>query len=459
MTRQWINGIYNRTYADVMEAQSNPENWNSRGCWNATDLNRIENNTAYCIEWMLYKKIILSAPSITIREDNYWTMGKIPTKDEIDRIINNVRVLIDLSKINPDIAEELPTLYAATQINYILANEIEYALELIHDQLEIPDNIWHIAIENGVITTIERLDETTELINKNEAWAAEDEIITIRGVEYGENAQYQTFTYWSGEPEDLGLLTDDEAQVTTFIMPYRDVEFTANFRTEVPRKLKIIDGYISLNEDPTTTNGPTERIYYPGDSVMIIARIAPYGKAFYDWLGPEEALENITGVTDNEHPSVIWLVMPDCDVELTANYIEVGEHSVTVNQGNGSGWYSTGEEVTIYADTPEGYSFSHWSGNTSYLSDITMSYQTFTMKDKNISFTAHFVRAAIYRNVQMVDGLILVDGEEFEEVDGVLQYRTYTLIPNPPGENYGLDYWSLSGNRNYPRKFIHSRKW
>ena len=138
MTRTWINAIYDRTYGSVQAVQYDPYQENPKGCWNAVDLNRIEKNTAYCAEYMLEKKIVRTPPSITVRENDYWTGDMIPTQTEIARIINNVKTLITPSSSNPAIADRLPSIYVSTQINYVLANQIEYALELIHNQPKLP---------------------------------------------------------------------------------------------------------------------------------------------------------------------------------------------------------------------------------------------------------------------------------------------------------------------------------
>ena len=87
---------------------------------------------------MLEQKIVRTPPGITVKENDYWQSNIIPTKAEIDRIINNVKLLITLSSSNPAIADQLPTIYAATQINYVLANQIEFALALMHNQPKLP---------------------------------------------------------------------------------------------------------------------------------------------------------------------------------------------------------------------------------------------------------------------------------------------------------------------------------
>lgn len=442
MTRTWIDAIYNRTYGDVQSVQYNPNQQNPKGCWNAADLNRIEKNTAYCAEWMLEKKIVRTPPEIIVYENNYWTGDMIPTKTDIDRIINNVRLLVNLSSTNPAIADRLPTFYSATQINYILANQIEYALDLMHNQPKLPLEYWQVTINNGIVTSIVRDDGTTEIINSNEALVAEDEVVNILGVEYGDYPQNQVFLYWSGGAEDIGLLDDYESKQTSFVMPYRAVELTATFRTYTPKTLTITNGYISTNNDPTAESGPTTGTYFAGDQVMIIANVASSGKAFYEWRGTQEALENMTGVNS----STVILTMPDTNVSLSSFYINAGQHNVTVTNGLGSGNYNYGDYVTISANSPQShYVFANWSGSTGYLSDIYNPIQSFYMSDTNIWFTANYTYVYSYNTVQVVDGYISISGENVSQAENLREQSEQTLIPTPPDASQGLDYWSISG--------------
>lgn len=448
MTKEWIPAIYDRTYGHVQDVALNPDQKNPKGCWNAVDLNRIENNIAYCAEYMYEQKIVHTPIAIVGPSFEKWTGDMIPTKVEIDRILNNARLLVELSRNNPAIANELPTIYAATQINYILANDIEHALELIHTQPKLPLEYFEVKINNGVILNVLRTDGSTEQIGSNTALVAEDEIVTIRGVEYGEYSQYQTFTYWSGQAEDIGLLDNYEIQQTFFTMPYRNLELTANFETNILRTLTITNGYISTNKDPTAESGPSTSTYLAGEEIMIIANVAPSGKAFYEWLGTKQALDNIVGVTSAEDPSTAILTMPDCDVTLEPHFINAGQHRVTVTNGTGGGLYNYKDRVSISATIPNHYGFDSWSGDTSYLSDIYSSYQSFEMGDMNISFRANYSYRYSYNDVQVINGLIRVNNQNVDKATGLKESNSYTLIPTPPDASQGIDYWSVEGLGN-----------
>ena len=447
MIRTWIEPIYDRTLGSVKAVQIDPDQENPKGCWNDIDLNRLEKNTAYCAEWMVQQKIVRTAPDIEVYENNYWQKNMVPTKTEIDRIVSNIKQLVDLSKRNPAIADQLPNIYAsATQPNYVLANQLEFALYLMHDQPKLPLDYWNVEIVNGIITQIVRDDGTTERINASTALVAEDEVVTIRGVPYGEFAQYQSFRDWSGNAQDLLLLRpDSETQEATFTMPYRDISYTANFETHIPRTLTITNGYISTSGSPTASSGPSTATYFAGQEVMIIATVAPFGMEFYEWQGTSEALSQIVGVTTAEDPSVSILTMPDCDVNLTAFYRDAAGHYLTVNGGTGGGIYKYGTSVHISASVPSHYRFSYWSGNTSYLTDIHSSYGSFTMPDTALTFTAHFEYVYSYNSVQVIDGLITVNNSNVEQASGLRQSTSYTLVPTPPDSSQGILNWTIEG--------------
>lgn len=447
MTREWIEPIYDRTLGSVKAVQIDPDQENPKGAWNDTDLNRLEKNTAYCAEWMVQQKIVRTAPDIEVYENNYWQKNMVPTKTDIDRIVSNVKQLVDLSKNNPAIVDQLPNIYtSATQPNYVLANQLEFALDLMHNQPKLPLDYWTVEVTNGIITQVIRDDGTTEYINNNTALVAEDEIVTIRGVPYGEYASYQTFSNWSGIAQDLILLQPDSVtQEVTFTMPYRDVSYSANFETHIPRTLTITNGYISVNKDPTASSGPSTGTYFAGDEIMIIADIASFGMSFYEWRGTESALSKLAGVTTEEDPSVSTLTMPDENVTLEPFYVDAAGHLLTVNNGTGGGIYKYGENVSISATVPDHSQFSYWSGDTSYLTDINSQYQSFMMPDCALTFTAHSDYMYSSNEVQVIDGLIRVNGNDVARASELRQASSYVLVPTPPDNSQGIQYWSIEG--------------
>ena len=99
---EWIEPIYDRTYGDVQILEMDTTNSNTKGAYNYTDLNRIEQDTKYCMEYMVDHKIIRVPPSMAIKMN--WIETDIPTRDDMIRIVRNVMILMDSS--NPVIKED-----------------------------------------------------------------------------------------------------------------------------------------------------------------------------------------------------------------------------------------------------------------------------------------------------------------------------------------------------------------
>lgn len=435
MVNTWITPICNRTYADVQEAMAKPDISHTIGAYNDFDPNRVENNTAYVLEYMLEHKIIRAAPAMRIKTN--WQEDEIIVASEMKRIVENVAVLCSLS--NPLIRSDLPELHLATQMNYVLANDIERALDIMHDQPELPLNYFQLKLNNGLILSVDRLDGTSETINSDVCLMAEDEIAHITAVAPEPDAQYKVFTNWSGNTDDLQYIDNVTDATTTYTGQYHDVEFTANFKTELPRTVTLTNAYISLNGDDHAESGPRSGVYRAGDNIMIIADVAPAGKAFYCWEGTQEALDAIS--VSELDPSTVWLAMPDCDVRLWPKYINAGQHYVQVTNGTGSGWYNYKDTVSISATVPANYGFDNWSGNTQYLTDIYSSSISFEMPDVDVSLRANYSYRYGYYNVQIINGLI--NGET--TVSNARESSSLPLTPTPPSDRYGIDYWEVEG--------------
>lgn len=96
-----------------------------KGCFNLSDLNRIEENIAYLAEAM---ESFAYAPNIRSKR---WTRVDMPNQNDMSRIIGNIRDLIDAfySPYNPP---SLPT----AMLSYRDINAIEENLYLIKQMLD-----------------------------------------------------------------------------------------------------------------------------------------------------------------------------------------------------------------------------------------------------------------------------------------------------------------------------------
>lgn len=373
---EWITPIYDRTSSDVFHAEDNPQEV-SKGAYNYEDLNRIENNTRFVADEMLRRGI--TPEYITLNSKYNWVNTDIPTRDDMNRIINNVLLLQALS--NPEILPELDTIQTGGQMTWMLANAIEKNLLIMKDQpLPAPDT-YYLEVVNGA----------------GSGYYTEDTVVDIEGIPYGEQASFMEFERWTGDAEDLKQIADVYSQKTTFTMWHKDAKITAEFKIRIPRKLKIIDGFI------LDGSNDTERTCFPGDVLNIQANKAPVNMVFHHWeLNDDNLKNNITAPM----ASTTSISMPDADLTMTAFYIYPNVHKLTVNKGEGSGWYEYGERVSIYATPPtEKDAFSYWSGDTSYISgSVNSSFATVIMPDKNIALTANYTYAYSYCDVTVVNG-------------------------------------------------------
>ena len=428
MTVEWIEPIYDRTYGDVLQASTDRDIQNPKGCYNYQDLNRIENNTKYCMEYMIEHSIIKTPPSLAIKTN--WVQTDIPTRENMIRIIQNIQLLMDLS--NPIIQDDFDIIYESTQFTYSLANAIEKNLYIMSTQPELPIQKWLLKIVNGIIV------ET----NTDTAYLAEDETVNIQAVPFGDDAPYMIFTNWSGDANDLQYVGDVSAQTTTYTMQYHDtesysVELTANFQTRFPRTLTLHGA--TIYDD---TGGST-RQFYAGDEILILANDADVGKVFYEWQGTEEGLRNLTGGTE---PSTSLLTMPDCDVELTSFYINAGQHSVTID-GEIYGWYDYDDYVYMYPNSKgEKWTFAYWSGDTGYLDEVTSS--SFKMPDVDVSFTSNWTYNYSYNTVIVISGNI--NGESKQE--NLQETSGQSIVADEPEEGYIFDTWEIEGVGSFENK-------
>ena len=127
---EWQTPIFDRTQADVEYAKQQlalgNNNVEYKGCFNATDINRIENNIQYLSdrlnELYYYNNLVT--------EDS-WTKESTVYANHISRIINNVSVLMSAYH-TPNSADKSPE----TLLTYEQANALERNIFLIKVMLD-----------------------------------------------------------------------------------------------------------------------------------------------------------------------------------------------------------------------------------------------------------------------------------------------------------------------------------
>lgn len=389
---QYIDPIFDRELEDVYYAIEHPTE-TCRGAYNYVDLNRIENNTRYVANDM-YTRGITDQP-IQLNSKYDWNEKDIPTREQMNRIINNILLLKSLS------VEDLDWVPFATagQMTYIVANAIEKNLDnMLHQKLPEPDTFL-LEVENGSGT----------------GRYLEDTVVPI---EADFPPVDMIFDRWSGSDEDIDRVANVYASSTTFTMWHKDAKVTANYIGAVPHKLNIIKG-----------SGSGE--YKAGEIIPIQADIAPNDYVFHHWEG--DFAENCV----NDKASTTSFVMPNEATTLTAFYIHPGKHQLNVVRGSGSGMYEYGEHVFVSGNSPgPKYTFSHWSGDTIYLNDAKSEGTSLVMPDVPIKIVANYIYNPDEYELTVVNG------------SGSGKYKDSTWIPimaNPADTNFGFFKWEISG--------------
>lgn len=126
----WINPIFDRTRVDVDLAKLVPTSENSKGTYNYTDLNRIENNCEYVKE--LLNNSGFFPIQIEIETKTNWNVSDIPNIEEINRIRQNILTL----KNGMNLGREYEEIEFSNTMDYIKANILEKDLYLIKYILE-----------------------------------------------------------------------------------------------------------------------------------------------------------------------------------------------------------------------------------------------------------------------------------------------------------------------------------
>jgi len=153
--------------------------------------------------------------------------------------------------------------------------------------------------------------------------------------------------------------------------------------------IAIVDPNAGERYPLTVYSGSGDGNYFAGTEVSIKADAAPEGKMFDSWVidAGNPAIEN-TGLSSTT------LTMPQEEVIITASYLDIQNYTLTVNNGNGSGSFTPGETVMIFANpAPEGMVFDQWliNSGTPVIQNVEspLTYVTITSEDAEITATYH----------------------------------------------------------------------
>ena len=228
--------------------------------------------------------------------------------------------------------------------------------------------------------------------------------VTANEAEHG-----TAFAGWTGT-EGLTFTSGGASTATaTFIMPAGDVSLAATYEAMPAYTVTVRNG----------TGGGT---YYEGDLVTITAEEQGPGMAFAGWTG----VSGLTFTNGSASTATATFTMPASDVTVTATFEEIPMHTVTVNNGTGSGSYYEGESVTITANMPEtGMAFDGWTGAdglTFTSGNATALTAAFTMPARDVTVTATYVPGV--QTMPIWVGGVQVTGDNADDVlsDGTVSF-------------------------------------
>lgn len=141
----------------------------------------------------------------------------------------------------------------------------------------------------------------------------------------------------------------------------------------------------------TVDSGTGAGSYVEGSGVAIAADDAPDGKAFDQWTGDTELVEDV-------YSASTVLTMPASDARVTATYHDF--YPLTINSGDGDGMYAPRTNVIINADVPpDGKIFDQWTGNIEAIADIYSPFTTLDMPASEVQLTA------VYKDPQSLNAV------------------------------------------------------
>ena len=182
------------------------------------------------------------------------------------------------------------------------------------------------------------------------------------------------FAGWTVE-KGSGTFADPVASETTFTMSDVDTEIKANYT----------GGYSVTVADGTIT--PEQENYAPGSTVTITAKDKSSDKLCFDhWEITKGNGEFLNGTASQKTAQL------KVNSSLSVKAVYVSGHSLTVNNGTGSGAYRTGDVIEIAAALPTGSEFSSWtldSGEGTF-ENCYSSTTKFTIGSKDAVITAQY---------------------------------------------------------------------
>ncbi|MCR4940861.1 MAG: hypothetical protein K5930_12265, partial [Treponemataceae bacterium] len=189
----------------------------------------------------------------------------------------------------------------------------------------------------------------------------------------------KVFDKWECTPSGEVSFADENAPVTTFVMPEDAVSITATYKNKYT---------ISITDGRATPYSAAA-----GTVVTISASIPPSGQVFYKWKCTPSGVVSFA----DENAPVTTFVMPEGAFSITATYkpalsIRVENGTATIDNIEVTSGAAE-DTVTVTASALPMKQFDKWVATTSGVTfgDANSPSTTFTMPNKNVSVKATYI--------------------------------------------------------------------
>ena len=182
------------------------------------------------------------------------------------------------------------------------------------------------------------------------------------------------------------LLKGSTMQSYSFKMPKGNVTLTAK---------GVKNTYSLTLQKGTGISAVSGAGSYAVGSAVTVGCTPSTGYSFTGWTSSK------TSLLPNSSVQSYSFNMPKGNVTLTA-IAEKTQFTVSITKGtgiyrvNGSGTYTAGDTVTVYAEPKSGYIFDKWTKGSSSSAVCTTETYTFTMPKANVSLTARAIQDSSY---------------------------------------------------------------
>jgi formylglycine-generating enzyme required for sulfatase activity len=258
-------------------------------------------------------------------------------------------------------------------------------------------------------------------------------------------------TGWHEQGDNISISVPQEYQGMRFVrwigpdglvpsVESTSIEF--NMPSETVRLFAVYEAISNV----TVLNGSGTGNYDSGDEVQIVANSPSDGMQFSHWSGSVEHFNETSDVYNSE----VTFLFPNFsgDVILEANYV-AQPCNLIVNNGTGGGVYSNEIFPQIEAIVPEGYLFSHWSGDIGYVEDASSTVtNVHLVGGQTIQLTAEFLLEddAVETVVSIFNG----SGSGTYSLNSEIR-----ITANSASNGFEFDHWeTVSGSRDFLQDYL-----